>query len=148
MCSIFITLCMMWYDVSPTSPPSNAEQSTKYSFWESLLHTHFFSAVQLILRSLSLMGGGGIHLKSESRSHCRANSSGWVYYKYFCLNTWVCSLKKRPINRQSQILVSHLLKLKKLCLSNIDMWSVYPEEMACYVGVLCSDINLGECILR
>ena len=34
--------------------------------------------------------------KSESRSHYRANSYGWVYYKHFCLNTWVSLLKKRP----------------------------------------------------
>ena len=35
-----------------------------------------------------------------------------------------------------------------LCRSNIGMWIVYPEAMAGNVGVLCSDISLGERILR
>ena len=48
--------------------------------------------------------------------------------------------EKMPLNWQSQILVSHLL--------NIGMLGVYPEAMTCNVGVLCSDINLGERILR
>ena len=54
--------------------------------------------------------------------------------------------EKTPLNRQSQILVSHLLKSKKL--HRLNMWGVYPEAMTCDVGVLCSDINLGERILR
>ena len=53
-----------------------------------------------------------------------------------------------PLNQQSKILVSHLLKSKKLCPPNIGMWGVYPEAMGCNVGVLCSDINLVEHILR
>ena len=39
-------------------------------------------------------------------------------------------------------------KVKKLCRLNIGMWGVYPEVMTFNVGVLCSDINLGERILR
>ena len=56
--------------------------------------------------------------------------------------------EKTPLNRQSQILVSHLIKLKKIFCPNIGMWGVYPEAMACNVGGLCSDFNLGERILR
>ena len=56
--------------------------------------------------------------------------------------------EKTSLNRQNQILVSHLFKSKNLCRPNIGMWGVYPVAMACNVGVLCSDINLGERILR
>jgi hypothetical protein len=52
--------------------------------------------------------------------------------------------EKTPLNLQSQILVRHLQKSKKLRRLNIGMWGVYPEAMICNVGVLCSDINLGE----
>ena len=39
-------------------------------------------------------------------------------------------------------------KIEKLCRPNIGIWGVYPEAMACNVGRLCWDFNLGECIWR
>ena len=40
------------------------------------------------------------------------------------------------------------LKVKFSWRPNISMWGVYPEAMACNVGGLCSDFNLGERIWR
>ena len=40
-----------------------------------------------------------------------------------------------------------LLKLKNSWGPKIDMWGVYPEAVACNVGVLCSDFHLGERVL-
>ena len=43
---------------------------------------------------------------------------------------------------------THPLNVKISWHPNIVMWGVYPEAMACNVGGLCSDFNLGERILR
>ena len=37
--------------------------------------------------------------------------------------------------------------MKISCRPNIGLWGVYPEAMACNVGGLYSDFNLGERIL-
>ena len=51
--------------------------------------------------------------------------------------------QKMPLNRQSQILVTHLLKSKKLRPLNIGMWGFYPEAMASNVSVLSLNFNFG-----
>ena len=92
---------------------------------------------------------GGVYIsKNESRSHFRANSYGWVYYKNICPNTWVSSMKKRPLTGQVKYWSATFQSQKKLCRLNIGMWGVYLEAMTCNVGVLWSDINLGEHFLR
>ena len=74
----------------------------------------------------------------------------WQIRSKFAKKSWANSVKKRPSTGKIKYwsLVSHPLKSKNLCCPNIGMWGVYPEAMACNVGVLCSDINLGERILR
>ena len=86
--------------------------------------------------------------KSVSMSYSRANSYGMAYNKQVCQKSWVNSVKKKPLNRQSQILLSHLLKSKNVFSPKIGMLGVYPEAMAGNVGRLCSDFNLGERIWR
>ena len=55
---------------------------------------------------------------------------------------------KKPPQRAKSNIGQPPQKLKNLCRPKIGMWGVYPEAMACNVGVLCLDINLGERILR
>ena len=95
----------------------------------------------------SLLQGVVYIYKSERSSNYRANYYGMAYKKQVCLKTLGQFGEKPPLNQQNQTLVSPLLKLKNVCRPNIGMWGVYPEAMACNVGV-CSDINLGERILR
>ena len=53
-------------------------------------------------------------------------------------------LKNAPQQAKQNIGQPPSKNQKKLCFPNIGICGVYPEAMACNVGGLCSDFNLGE----